>query len=102
MFSEGAKDFRLCTFIYILWFPPTFGEEPDYLRTAGVEAIKLDATPAGQPVYEKLGFVGEGLIERWLRVKTVQETTAASSLTSETLNGICALDRIAFGADRSA
>ena len=36
----------------------------DYLRGGGVRCMKLDATPAGQPVYEKLGFQPEWSIER--------------------------------------
>ena len=28
----------------------------DYLQTAGIAAVKLDATPVGQPLYEGLGF----------------------------------------------
>src|SRR6266853_292860 len=37
----------------------------DYLSKAGVSTVKLDATPAGRLVYEKLGFKNESLIERW-------------------------------------
>jgi len=37
----------------------------DYLQTAGIAAVKLDATPVGRPLYEGLGFMPEGLIERW-------------------------------------
>jgi len=31
----------------------------EYLNHRKVSGVKLDATPAGQPVYEKLGFVPE-------------------------------------------
>jgi len=37
----------------------------DYLRGVGVATIKLDATPAGRPLYERLGFKEESLVERW-------------------------------------
>lgn len=30
-----------------------------------IESIKLDATPQGQPLYEKLGFKAEQIVERW-------------------------------------
>ncbi len=36
-----------------------------YLRDCGVGCIKLDATPAGQPVYERLGFRPEWSFHRW-------------------------------------
>ena len=74
----------------------------DYLAAVGIETIKLDATPAGQPVYEKLGFVSEGIIERWLSTNKIRSAKAESLLTPETLQKIQALDRRAFGADRSA
>ena len=37
----------------------------DYLQDLGVETIKLDATPDGKAVYDKLGFVDEYRLERW-------------------------------------
>lgn len=37
----------------------------DYLRGRNVGCIKLDATPAGQAVYEKLGFQAETVLHRW-------------------------------------
>ena len=36
-----------------------------YLDERGVASIRLDATPLGQPVYTKLGFVGEFTLERY-------------------------------------
>ncbi|MGO9269934.1 MAG: GNAT family N-acetyltransferase [Terriglobia bacterium] len=36
-----------------------------YLDAAGIPTLKLDATPQGKPLYEKLGFVPEYEIERW-------------------------------------
>jgi len=36
----------------------------EYLESRGVRCIRLDATPAGRPVYEKLGFVGEWSLTR--------------------------------------
>src|SRR5262245_24795116 len=42
------------------------GAALDYLRRRDVSTVKLDATPAGRPVYERLGFVPEGRLERWL------------------------------------
>ena len=37
----------------------------EHLRADGVASIKLDATPAGRPLYESRGFRSEGLVERW-------------------------------------
>jgi GNAT superfamily N-acetyltransferase len=39
----------------------------DYLRERGVRSIKLDATPAGKPVYDGLGFKDEWPLARWER-----------------------------------
>jgi GNAT superfamily N-acetyltransferase len=39
----------------------------DYLREKQVASIKLDATPAGEPVYSQLGFQPEWKFERWER-----------------------------------
>lgn len=39
----------------------------DYLRGKNVACIKLDATPAGEPVYARLGFHAEWEFERWER-----------------------------------
>jgi len=74
----------------------------DYLKAAGIETIKLDATPAGKPVYEKLGFVGEGIIEHWLSANRNPKAHAESPLAAGTLQKVHALDKLAFGADRSA
>lgn len=39
----------------------------DYLRSQNVQCIKLDATPAGQFVYERMGFQVEWSFQRWAR-----------------------------------
>ena len=79
----------------------------DYLHAAGIAVIKLDATPVGRPVYETLGFVSEGMIERWETiaqaqiVKNDQVPDAAQSLSAEIREQILALDRLAYGVDRA-
>ncbi len=35
------------------------------LQDLGIRCIKLDATPAGRPVYSRLGFRDEGTLPRW-------------------------------------
>ncbi len=75
-----------------------------YLKTKRIACIKLDATPMGQPVYEKLGFKPEWTLRRWetrrvnlphipirYRVRTVQDKDAAA---------LAQLDVPAFGVAR--
>jgi GNAT superfamily N-acetyltransferase len=40
----------------------------DYADECGVQAVKLDATDQGQPLYESVGFQAEASVERWSRV----------------------------------
>src|SRR5258705_13002800 len=72
----------------------------DYLLRARVETIKLDATPAGRPVYENLGFKEVSLIQRWEGVAG-SPPTARGTLDTTALGDVLILDRHAFGADRS-
>ncbi len=70
-----------------------------YLDARGIPTLKLDATPQGKPIYEKLGFVSEYEIERWaLRRAGGQEAVPVPS--TEDLTGILAFDREVFGASR--
>lgn len=70
----------------------------EHLRRERVHWIKLDATAMGRPVYERLGFRDEAVIERWVRKPgTVHKTP--DSTGSFVLDA--ALDREAFGADRA-
>ena len=64
----------------------------------GIDTVKLDATDQGQPIYEKLGFVSERRIERWIWDGNC-ETTNADGL-SVALESLAELDHDAFGADR--
>jgi GNAT superfamily N-acetyltransferase len=65
-----------------------------------VRCIKLDATPAGQPLYEKLGFVAEWGLQRWQGTSTGDSEPAPES-TDQLSDAAFALDQNAFGADRS-
>ena len=38
----------------------------EYLDSQNIPCMKLDATPQGRILYEKLGFVSEYDIERWM------------------------------------
>ena len=84
-----------------------------YLDGRGVETVKLDATPDGRHVYERLDFETESLVERW-HCLGVGEARAGQPDTGgrddgasrpvfddARLAGVEELDRAAFGADRS-
>jgi GNAT superfamily N-acetyltransferase len=76
----------------------------DYLQQK-VVTIKLDATLAGKPVYERLGFRVEGLIERWCAVgkspANEGDVESVVTLDRNTRGELFTLDRQAFDADRS-
>ena len=72
----------------------------EYLSKTEVTTIKLDATGVGFPLYQKLGFKEESLIERWAGVAG-PEFVAGSPLDTEAHRQALVLDREAFGADRS-
>ncbi|HVQ40516.1 MAG TPA: GNAT family N-acetyltransferase [Pyrinomonadaceae bacterium] len=70
-----------------------------HLGEAGVGTVKLDATPAGVPVYEGLGFERERTIERWSGV--ARDGSGNRLMGDPERSGIFELDRRAFGADRA-
>src|SRR6266571_7013104 len=55
----------------------------EYLQGHGVKCVKLDATPAGRPLYEKLGFVSQGTLTRCRR-PAEDETQYSESTASKT------------------
>jgi GNAT superfamily N-acetyltransferase len=64
-----------------------------------IECIKLDATSQGQPLYEKLGFQTEQIIERWFCEQPKNNKHARPALSH--IPPSSGLDRTAFGADRT-
>lgn len=68
----------------------------DQALTSGVECIKLDATELGAPVYRKLGFRDECVVERWRGPGRAGEDPGGGG------DPDWALDLEAFGADRRA
>ncbi len=73
----------------------------EYLDARRVPTLKLDATPQGKPIYEKLGFVAEYEIER-CKLKRPSETEISPQPAGHLdLSEILNLDRKVFGADRS-
>ena len=73
----------------------------DHLDATRVACVKLDATPAGLPLYHRLGFEEEVLFERWMGVAARAGDSASALDERATLLPILPLDRAAFGADRS-
>ncbi len=71
----------------------------EYLDACGIPSMKLDATPQGKPIYEKLGFVSEYEIERWL-LKRPAAPEAVAETGAMHLEDALALDHEIFGADR--
>jgi ribosomal protein S18 acetylase RimI-like enzyme len=74
----------------------------DYLQQSGVECIRLDATPAGQPLYEKLGFVSEWTMTRY-RATAVSGTKDMSvrELAESDWPPVGDMDATAFGVTRT-
>jgi GNAT superfamily N-acetyltransferase len=72
----------------------------EYLRGIGVVSIKLDATAAGRPLYESLGFLAEGLIERWEGVALLVEKKHMAIFDGPAYPAVYSLDLQVFGADR--
>ncbi len=77
-----------------------------YLDELDLSALKLDATPQGKPLYEKLGFRSEYEIGRWTRRQppgAAKPSRAGvwESVSPALLASICEFDRQVFGADRS-
>jgi predicted N-acetyltransferase YhbS len=72
------------------------------LRSRGAKTIKLDATPAGRPVYAALGFTEETPIERWMGTARPAGKTAFQIWRPEVRQKVMSLDLQAFGAERAA
>lgn len=79
----------------------------EYLTDRKIAAIKLDATPQGKPLYEKLQFAAEYEVERWTLRRSALEMAKRPGLDSreplskELLESISDADKESFGADRS-
>jgi GNAT superfamily N-acetyltransferase len=70
-----------------------------YLDALPVPCMKLDATPQGQRLYRKFGFVSEFEIERWMLTRGASKKVVRSE--SADIDDALSLDRDIFGADRS-
>jgi predicted GNAT family N-acyltransferase len=71
-----------------------------------VESIKLDATPAGQPLYQNLGFIEEHKIFRMTNTSLnnlfpKESDNEPRHIDRESFSEVLKLDKSIFGADRS-
>ena len=79
------------------------------LVSAGIAELRqhalvpvLDATPAGQPVYQRLGFQEMFALDRWAGPGLGQAPAGPEPANPATADGMARLDAGAFGADRPA
>lgn len=75
------------------------------LRALGAETAMLFATPAGQPVYERVGFQPEGLVHAWRDVAPPRGRAGGAgvrALQAADLDVVCRIDTAATGEDRGA
>lgn len=70
-----------------------------HLDAQQIPCLKLDATPQGRPLYERLGFKVEYAIDRCV-LRRAGGRGSASSWQCEDLDAVAAIDRNVFGADR--
>jgi len=72
-----------------------------YLERQEVRSIRLDATPSGRPVYEKLGFRVEYELARWEGAAPLRGTRQSAVLAeTDHLQAIAELDRQLTGTPR--
>ena len=72
----------------------------DYLQGCGIACIRLDATPAGRPVYEKLGFVCEWNLTRHQGAAVAGRLLNTRELVEADWPAVEKLDAAAFGVAR--
>ena len=70
-------------------------------------SIKLDATPAGRPVYKKFGFEDEYTLYRMThpsvsKISLTEASVEAEQMRTEDLPELAEFDRLVFGADRTS
>jgi predicted N-acetyltransferase YhbS len=71
------------------------GHALDFLDARGVRSVRLDATPLGRPLYEKLGFAAEYQLTRYEGSPLVTEpVNQCVPARPEHLDGLVELDRV--------
>ena len=72
-----------------------------FLDARRVASVRLDATPQGQPIYERLGFVAEYPLARYIGiVAPAPAAVAVQAYRTEHLDALLRLDRQLLGIDR--
>jgi GNAT superfamily N-acetyltransferase len=74
------------------------------LRELGATTAMLFATPAGRPVYERVGFEPEGLVHAWRDVAPPRgraDGEGVRALQPADLDVVCRIDSAATGEDRA-
>ncbi len=71
-----------------------------------IKSVKLDATPAGEPLYSKLGFIAEYKLFRLKREASNYREGMTSGknlnrININIFNDLVSTDKVVFGADRS-
>lgn len=72
-----------------------------YLHGRGARTIGLDGVLAAVPLYERLGFHKRCHSLRLIGTLQGRDHPHVRTMQPEDLDAVCALDRLAFGADRS-
>ena len=76
----------------------------EYFERRGISCIKLDATPQGQPLYDRFGFKEEWRLTRWetrcLPQVAPTEQKNVYPCTEHQASAVAELDRTAFGVRR--
>lgn len=72
----------------------------DFLDRVGVRSIRLDATPLGRPIYERLGFNAQFELARFEGVPAMASASGAAAALPQHLDAIERLDRTATNTDR--
>lgn len=80
------------------------GHALDFLDRRSIRTIRLDATPLGQPLYEKLGFVADFSLTRFAgeRLSRPPNDSLAEQASAQWLPQIAAIDHRVVGVDRRA
>jgi len=114
--GQPAGTTALCVFGSIAWIAMVLVEESlrrrgigtallehalAWLEARGVATARLDATPLGQPIYQRLGFVPEYEVGRWEGIATASERVLGiRPIAPGDIPAIVALDAQATGTPR--